>query len=89
MGEVGKARRLGWLALGFLGLAVALIAVPEGTSRGYALAGAVALHPAVFAAIGAVVTYRDLSDEDRSDARVALVAFPAILLGALWLWLTW
>lgn len=89
MGEVGKARRFGWIALGFLGLAVALIVVPEGTSRGYALAGAVALHPAVFAAIGAVVTYRDLSDEERANARVALLAFPAILLGAIWLWLSW
>lgn len=90
MPEPGRARRWGWLCLALFVLALPLFLAP-GTGEGgwWALAGALVLHPSVFAGVGAIVTYRDLEEEARSQARVALVALPIVIVGALGLWLTY
>lgn len=90
MAEVGRARRWGWLSLALLALALPMFLAP-GTGEGgaWALAGAIVLHPAVAAGVGALINYRDLDEEARGEARVALVALPAVFVGAVWLWLSY
>lgn len=85
-------RRLGWTAIVLALVGLPLFFVPDGDGYGHvlwAVVGAVVLHPAAFAGIGALVTYRDLDEEHRAGARVALVALPAILVGAIVVGLTW
>lgn len=88
-----RARWLGWSAIGLLVLATPLFFVPGGGgSYGdptWAIAGALVLHPAAFAGLAALFTYRELEDDEQAEARIALVGLPAVILGAVVLWLFW
>lgn len=93
MKPVSRARWLGWSALALLALAVPMFFVPDASGsfgdRRWATAGAVALHPAAFAGLGAFFTYRDLDDEDRARAVIARLAFPVVMASVVLLWLFW
>lgn len=88
-----RAHWLAWAALAFLALAVPMFFVPGGgESYGdhtWAIAGAVVLHPAIFAGLGAWFTYRRLPDEEQDGIHMAQVALPLVILGAGLLWLFW
>ncbi len=87
-----RARKLGWIAVGLTLAAVPLFFVPARGGYGdpaWAMGGGVVLHVAAFAAIGSLVKYRDLEEDEKPQARVALVALPVLILGALLLLWTW
>lgn len=83
---------MAWIAIVLAVVALPLFFVPDGEGYGHvvwAVAGALVLHPAAFAGIGALVKYRELDEAERAKARVALVALPSVLLGVILVGLTW
>lgn len=92
MEPVRRVRRLAWIAIALAVVALPLFFVPDGEGYGHvawSVAGALVLHPAAFAGIGALVKYRELDEAERANARVALVALPSVVLGAIVVGLTW